>query len=330
MRTLVKLGLLLSLALGVASAQNTTVTGTVTDSDSIAWANGSISFNLIGSNGPYYCGGTLMTQSQLTVVANLNSSGAFSTSICDNTKVTPVNTSWSIRVCSATTAPCQTIPATTVSGASQSLSTYINGLIAPIRIAAVYGTRAYADVEIISPIGGTTYYSLTASGIRLWNGAAWTTLSGGGVTSVTNSDGSLTCSNTSGAVICSINLAHSNVFTATQTAPTWKMSNNGTITDDGGGNIYFGPGSGGATKVNGNNFAVISTGMFQFYSGNLFASPDTAISRAAAGVLAVGNGTAGDHSGTVSANGYEAQGTPGVSKTCGATIVVVNGIVTSC
>lgn len=155
-------------------AHATTVTGTVTDSDSIAWANGNVTFKLTGTGGPYSCAGTAMTPDQLTVVATMDGSGAFSTTLCDNSTITPVNSQWSMQVCSAATAPCQFIAATTVSGSSQSLTSYINGLIQPIRLSAsTYGTRAYADVEILSPVGGTQYWNLATASFRYNNGTAW-------------------------------------------------------------------------------------------------------------------------------------------------------------
>jgi len=53
----------------------------------------------------------------------------------------------------------------------------------------------------------------------------------GAVSSVSNSDGSLTVSPTIGAVVASLNLAHANTFTAVQTAPGWATagSTNGQI-----------------------------------------------------------------------------------------------------
>lgn len=182
MRRLTKLVTIFALWLcvGAAFAQSTTVTGTVTDSDSIAWANGFITFTLIGQGQQYYCAGTLMTPNQTSVSSSLDGSGSFSVTLCPNASVTPVNSQWSIRISSATTAPPQTIAPVTISGSSQSLTSYIGGLIAPIRIPATsYRIVAYADGEIVSPTGGTTYYSLTATAIRLYNGAAWNSLTTG-------------------------------------------------------------------------------------------------------------------------------------------------------
>lgn len=211
--------LLLVLMLIAVKVSATTVTGTVTDPDTTVWVNGGVIFNLNGSGGPpYYCAGTKMTSAQTNVTMTLDSSGAFSGTICDNSTITPVNSQWQITVCSATTAPCQVLKPTTIIGSSQSLTTLINGQIKAIRVPAFFGTRAYTDTEILNPIGGSTYYNLTSSVIRLYNGISWSTLltGSGSVTQVSNSDGSLTITPITGAVVASVNPAHVNTWTALQ------------------------------------------------------------------------------------------------------------------
>src|SRR5882757_2507670 len=165
-------------ALIVARASATTVTGTVVDSDAVAWANGLITFTLVSGQSPS-CSGVPMTQSQLSVTATLNGSGAFSATLCSNSLIAPVNSQWQIRISSSASAAPQNLAATTVSGSSQDLSTYINGLIAPIRVSAINQARAYADGEILSPVGGTTYYNTASGAIRLYNGVSWLTLATG-------------------------------------------------------------------------------------------------------------------------------------------------------
>ncbi|HEY1645803.1 MAG TPA: hypothetical protein VGF75_05540, partial [Candidatus Saccharimonadales bacterium] len=173
------LPLILGLVVGAASA-STTVTGTVTDPDSTAWANGSITFTLNGTSSQYACAGVVMPSSQTTVTLALNGSGAFSGSICPNSTITPVSTQWAIRVCSATTAPCQSITPTTVSGSSQSLTSYINSLIKAIRVPITFGVTAYTDTEIVNPPKGGTYFNLISGLGRFWNGTAWANNSSSG------------------------------------------------------------------------------------------------------------------------------------------------------
>lgn len=168
----------LSLAFGIAIAQNTTVTGTVTDSDSIAWANGSITFNLIGSGGPYYCSGTKMLSADISKTYSLNGSGAFSGSVCSNSNITPVSSQWQMVIQPAATAFSQIMPPTQITGGSQSLTSYIGTNIKPIRITVAFGTRAYGDIEIVNPPVGGTYFNLTTLVNRTWTGTSW--ISGGG------------------------------------------------------------------------------------------------------------------------------------------------------
>ena len=189
---LVLLGALISIR-----ASATTVTGTVTDPDSTVWANGSITFTLTGNAGQgYSCAGTPMTPSQTIVVAALNGSGTFSTTLCANNTITPVNTQWAIQIVSATTAPPQTLTPTTVSGSSQDLTTYINGLITAIRIPIAFGTRAYTDTEIVSPVSGNVYFNLTSALQRIYNGSTWINTN----TSTTTTSSTLLFSLTTGTV----------------------------------------------------------------------------------------------------------------------------------
>ena len=79
----------------------------------------------------------------------------------------------------------------------------------------------YADVEIVpTPNPGGSYHNVTSSCLRIWSGAAWSCSAGGGaVSSVANSNGTLTVSPTTGAVITSLALGHANTWTAVQQAP---------------------------------------------------------------------------------------------------------------
>ena len=170
-------------ALLAISASATTVTGTVTDPDGISWANGSITFSLVASSGDLFCSGVKMTPAQLKVTAALDASGSFSTTLCANSSITPVSSQWAITVIPLATTPPQNLTPTTVSGSSQSLSTYINALITAIRVPIVFGTRAYSDIEILNPPTGGQYYNLTTQTVRFWNGTVWSDTGSGGTVS---------------------------------------------------------------------------------------------------------------------------------------------------
>lgn len=180
--------LIFCLTLGTASAQTTTASGTVTDSDSIAWQNGTISFSLVSNNPniPPTVGGVPLTPSQINFTINLDGTGSFSTTVADTNFVQPLSL-WAIKICSNTSAPCNTLVNMKITGASQSLTATINSQIQAIRLAAGYSTRAYADVEITpTPQPGGTYYNTVQNVTRQWNGSAWANSGGGGGSGVTS------------------------------------------------------------------------------------------------------------------------------------------------
>lgn len=165
-----------------ALAQTTAVTGTVTDPDGFAWAGGTGNFQLYNPNGgTVKQNGVPLTAAQMNVAVTLNGSGAFSTGLADNTTLTPVGTQWAYQICPAASAPCQTFPRFTASGASLSLTTAITSQIQALRFPASYTSRGYGDIEIapLPPPGGT-YYNLQSSLIRFWNGTVWAAMGSGG------------------------------------------------------------------------------------------------------------------------------------------------------
>ena len=84
---------------------------------------------------------------------------------------------------------------------------------------------------------------------------------------------------------------------------------------------------------------IVTTGPLQF-AADLGGSVDTGISRTGAGVVAIGNGTAADASGTTNAAAYQVGGVPGISATittakvtpvtgANGSMTFVNGILTA-
>ena len=76
------------------------------------------------------------------------------------------------------------------------------------------------DTGAEAPAGQTYCLQINASGVMSNTGAACGSGSGA-VNSVTNSDGTLTISPTTGSVVASLNPGHANTFTANQTAPVF-------------------------------------------------------------------------------------------------------------
>ena len=188
------------------------------------------------------------------------------------------------------------------------------------------------------------------------NGKLLTTGGGsGGAASVSNSDGTLTISPTTGAVVASLALGHANTWTAKQTFPagsatapgvvvgvgqtglfstgagTLLFSANGVQFADFGdtqsGTLFLTPNKtsldvGGVFWVPQTSGAVVSPGVGGSYGfstnsvANSLSTVDTNISRISSGVVGVGNGTPGDFSGTIKASGFNAGGNAGITHTC--------------
>ena len=176
------LGILFVVISSIASAQNTTVTGTVTDPDGFAWAGGSVQFTLYNSAGGIVKqGGVPLTPAQMNKTVALDNTGSFSLALADNTTLSPVGTQWTLLVCPAASAPCQTLAKFTASGSTLNLTSAIASQLQALRFPAGYTARGYGDIEIspLPPPGGT-YYNLQSTVIRFWNGTIWAALAGGG------------------------------------------------------------------------------------------------------------------------------------------------------
>lgn len=119
------LGLLFACALP-ATAQITTVTGTISDANGVPYKNGTISATLISPGGTITAHAAIQPQNNI----GLSVSGAFSINLADNSTVTPAGTKWQFIVCAAAGNPCTVIAAITISGASQDISATINAAIA--------------------------------------------------------------------------------------------------------------------------------------------------------------------------------------------------------
>jgi hypothetical protein len=100
--------------------------------------------------------------------------------------------------------------------------------------AIVPSTAPAAGQILVGNAGGTAYAPVTMSGsCTMASTGAITCSSGGSVTSVSNSDSTLTISPTTGAVVGSLNLNHANTWTAAQalgnsTATTQSQADNST------------------------------------------------------------------------------------------------------
>jgi hypothetical protein len=113
-----------------ALAQFTTVTGTVTDPNSLPYANGTITATLVSSSSPKFTASNL-PYTPPTQPVGLSAAGSFVMQLADDTLLTPGGTTWSFTVsCGASCVPpvfgkgpiTFTVTGVTISGASQSIT----------------------------------------------------------------------------------------------------------------------------------------------------------------------------------------------------------------
>lgn len=169
---------------GVAWGQNTSVTGQVTDSNSIPWKNGTFKFTFVGPPGAQWTGGALPS----TVTGSLTSSGSIpATSVPSNSQINPPGTSWIAQACSATLPQvCYSTPVT-ITGASQTVNLTPNAISiqAPSSPQLVIPVTLYDDSEVSGGWVGFSYYNTTAaqshicSAVTGQNCSAWVAGSSG-------------------------------------------------------------------------------------------------------------------------------------------------------
>jgi hypothetical protein len=144
-------------------AQFTTVTGTVTDPNGLAYAFGTISAGLVvpsGAGSPTLNGGGYTPPSQ---PSGLDKAGKFTIRLADNSVLLPASTQWTFLICSAkgTILPaggngpvCFTVPALTISGSSQSITSNI-AAVPPPALSINPGTGTLSSVSCTVPLACT-------------------------------------------------------------------------------------------------------------------------------------------------------------------------------
>src|ERR1700729_1433086 len=191
MKKLITLLFLLGLAVGAASAQNTTFSATLTDGDGQTWNNGTWSASLYSPNGPPFSGGVAVSPTLYS--GSMNSSGFFSQVLPSNSSISPIGSPWRFTICPDASASCSQITVF-VTGSTQDGSAALSaGLTAP-RFAAGPYSYGYSDTEVVTtPLPGGTYYSVTALAVRVWSGSSWSSgASSGGVTAINSASGWVT------------------------------------------------------------------------------------------------------------------------------------------
>jgi hypothetical protein len=171
----------------IGNCQLTSVTATVTDSDSQTWNNAQWKVQFVPNpSQPNQCiynvnGVGLCTSTYLNYLAQSgtsNGSGALSVTLIDNTQISPAGSQWVWTIQSNTSAPATQYLPLTISGASMNLSTYlsINSIAPRIKIGNSAGIYAYLDIEITNQTQGNLYWDVTTQASRQWTGSAWQNL----------------------------------------------------------------------------------------------------------------------------------------------------------
>jgi hypothetical protein len=168
--------LLFTMLCGVASAQTTNVTATVTDSDGVNWINAPFTATFVGSGpGQPSINGQIFTQSYSGFT---NSSGVLTINgMGDVGFIVPPNSSWKFTITPAVTGGHAYTVNVPVTGATMNISSQIASAIVAPRLSGGPSIQAYADVEV-SAVPGNTYFRLTDSTQRCY-GTSWTTCGGG-------------------------------------------------------------------------------------------------------------------------------------------------------
>ena len=162
--------LILALAFLLAGAvnafgQSTTVSGTVTDAGSQAWAGGTYKFTFTPNSqfptGPYTWTGGALNQ---VISGVLDGSGAYSVSIPSNTAISPQGSKWILQVTPNATSSSFSTPPTTITGGTQTLNVTPPAIV----VVATVVSRAYADAEVSAgAIIGSEYFNVTTSLVRV-------------------------------------------------------------------------------------------------------------------------------------------------------------------
>lgn len=151
-------------------AQNTLVSGTISDSSSQAWKNGtySFTFNPSPSNpfGPYFLNGAPFNIST-TVSGSLDNTGALtSVPVPSNALISPAGSTYKVQVCPAAGVLANGcfVTTLTISGASQTITSSV--VPPPLFVSLPTGSSAYSDSEILGAKQGSFYVNLTDGGLH--------------------------------------------------------------------------------------------------------------------------------------------------------------------
>jgi len=167
----------------ISHAQTSSLTATITDSDTQTWNNGSWTATLVNPvpQIPPSINGTPLTSAQQHLSGSMSSSGVITGTFSDNNYIVPAGTTWQFTICPNASVACST-GSTTVTGVSPNLSATLSAFVTAPRFPASSNAYGYRDAEVSpTPLPGGTYYNTGSLAVwRQWNGSAWTSVGGGG------------------------------------------------------------------------------------------------------------------------------------------------------
>lgn len=161
-----------------ASAQNTTVSATVVDSDGTAWANGTWSITLTpGTYQPdpskYTIGGNPVSPSVINQSGALDASGAFSVVVYQTAAISPIGSTWTLTVCPNAVSACSRYQFQAF-GTTLNISSALTTAIVAPRFNAISGAYGYNDTEAqVQLKNGSTYFNVTLGAQRCYMNGAW-------------------------------------------------------------------------------------------------------------------------------------------------------------
>jgi hypothetical protein len=214
---------------GSVAAQNTSVSGTITDLGGVVWKNGTYSFTWQPSpqnpTANYSQNGVPFNKST-TISGALDGTGSLtSVAIPDNLTIIPSGSTYAVQVCPLATATngCYKVQLT-ITGASQSITASVvpPAIVVNMMNPPPGGVSAYTDAEISGARVGNNYFNLTDSTIHLclFPACTWQSLAGTGTVSTTGSPAAGNLTKFSGATSITNGDLTGDVTTSGTTATT--------------------------------------------------------------------------------------------------------------
>jgi hypothetical protein len=177
-----------TLAATFAGAQNTaTLSGILTDSSPQPWVNATWKFTVNSPQGrPVFVDGSAVPASYSGVLSN---TGLFSGSVGRTSQMQPTGITYTVQLCSLTSAACQTVTNVTVTGTTFDAGAALSPRITPLQIqSGKNAIFAYNNGELINPSNGDGYTNSLSACVEIFSGGAWVGIncSGeGGVSQIT-------------------------------------------------------------------------------------------------------------------------------------------------